>query len=262
MKENDIMKRYLATARMCLVEKSYFGLAELAGQYLLRAAAMGALLMIWRSLYLQGADMEGLTLNELYVYTVLSAALAPLLDVRTPASDWLHDGTMLSMYQRPSSVFGQLIAHTAGGWAMQLMLLSAPAFLLALLCGVDMRPRDFWFLPSLALAVSEGFAVDFLFTCLLIRLRSLAWPVHSLRESLTALLTGALIPFSALPWGIGKVLALTPFGTLAGAPLSLYAGLGDAAGILIAQVFWNLMLWPLAVWGFAKSRERMVSYGG
>ncbi len=256
------MKRYLATAKMCLIEKSYFGLAELAGQYLMQAAAMGALLMIWRSLYLQGADMEGLTLGQFYVYTVLSTVFAPMLDVRTPASDWLHDGTMLSMYQRPSSLFGQLIAHTVGGWATQLALLSVPAFLIALACGVDMTPRSLWFLPSLILAVSEGFAMDFLFTCLMIRLRSLAWPVHSLRESLTALFTGALIPFSALPWDIGRFLALTPFGTLAGAPLALYAGMGDTVPILIAQVFWNLTLWPLAVWGFAKSRERMVSYGG
>jgi ABC-2 type transport system permease protein len=228
----------------------------------MRAAAMGALLLIWRSLFLGGADMEGMTLNQLYVYTVLSTVLSPMLDVRTPASDWLHDGTMLSMYQRPSGVFGQLIAHTVGGWAMQLALLSAPALIVAVLCGVDMRPTNIWFLPSLALAISQGFAVDFLFTCVMIRLRSVAWPVHSLRESLTALLTGALIPFSALPWGVGKFLALTPFGTLAGAPLALYTGLGDAPGILAAQILWNLALWPLAVWGFSKSRERMVSYGG
>ena len=256
------MKRYLATSRMCLIEKSYFGLSELLRQYLLRAGVMGALIMVWRSLYLQGADFEGLTLNQLYVYTVLSTVLRPMLDVRTPASDWLHDGTVLSLYQRPSPIFGQLIAHTVGGWAMQLICLSAPAFLIAALCGVDMTMRSPWFLPSLALSVSEGFAVDFLFTCLMIRLRSLAWPVHSLRESLTALFTGALIPFSALPWGIGDFLALTPLGTLAGAPLSLYSGLGDAKTLLAAQVFWNLALWPLAVWWFNKSRERMVSYGG
>ena len=28
------------------------------------------------------------------------------------------------------------------------------------------------------------------------------------------------------------------------------------------QVFWNLTLWPLALWAFRASRERMVSYGG
>jgi len=29
-----------------------------------------------------------------------------------------------------------------------------------------------------------------------------------------------------------------------------------------AQILWNLMLWPLAAYCFAASRERMVSYGG
>lgn len=256
------MKPFMATAKMCLMEKSYFGLAELAGQSLMRAAAMGALLMVWRSLTLQGVAMDGLSLPQLYAYTVLSTVLAPLLDVRTPASDWLHDGTMLSLYQRPASLFGQLVSHTVGGWAMPLALVSVPAFLLTSLCGVDMAPRTLWFLPSLALAVSQGFAIDFLFTCLIIRLRSIAWPVHSLRESLTALFTGALIPFSAMPWGIGPYLALSPFGTLAGAPLSLYTGLAEPAGILLAQVCWNLLLWPLAIRLFAASRERMVSYGG
>jgi ABC-2 type transport system permease protein len=256
------MKRYLATAKMCLIEKSYFGLAELFGQYVARAAAMGALLMIWRSLFLQGADMGGMTLNQLYVYTVLSTVLSPMLDVRTPASNWLHDGTMLSMYQRPAPVLGQLVAHTVGGWATHFMLLAAPAFVVAMIAGVDMAPKSAWFLPSLFLAVAQGFAVDFLFACVMIRTRSLTWPIIGLRDALNAIFTGAVIPFAAFPWGIGKYLALTPFGMLAGAPLSIYSGLERPGTILVAQLFWTLALWPLAIWWFSKSRERMVSYGG
>lgn len=256
------MKRYLATAKMCLIEKSYFGLAELFGTYLARAIVMGALLMIWRSLFLQGADMGGMTLNQLYVYTVLSTVLNPMLDVHTPASDWWHDGTILSMYQRPTPVLGQLVAHTVGGWVTHFLLLAAPAFLIALLAGVDMTPQSVWFLPSLLLAVTEGFAVDFLFACLTIRTRSLAWPIISLRDALNAIFTGAVIPFAAFPWGIGKYLALTPFGMLAGAPLSIYSGLEQPGTILVAQLIWTLTLWPLAIWWFSKSGERMVSYGG
>lgn len=256
------MRRYLAPAKMCLVEKSYFGLSDLAGQYLIRAATLGALLMIWRSLFSQGADMEGMTLNQLYVYTILSTVLEPMINVRTPASSWLHDGTMLGLYQRPSSIFGQLIAHTMGGWAMPLALISLPVAIIAAVSGVDMRPASMWFLPSLVMSVSAGFAVDFLFACLMIRLRNLEWPVHSLRNSLTALFTGSLIPFAVLPWGLGKYLALTPLGVLAGAPLAIYANLGDVPTLIIAQAAWNLVLWPLAFLCFRKSRERMVSFGG
>ena len=259
------MKHFMAwraTARMCLKEKSYFGLANIIAQYLLRAAGLGALLMIWRSLFMQGADMQGLSLNQVYVYTILSTVLAPLLDVRTPASGWLHDGSVLKLYLRPRSLFAQLAAHTVGGWVLPLAILSFPVMGIALLCGVDLRPASLWFLPSLVLTVSLGFAVDYLFACLLIRLKNLEWCVHSLREGLSALLTGGLIPFAALPWGLGRWLELSPLGTLAGAPLALMAGIGEPARLIAAQLFWNLTLWPLALWAFRASRERMVSDGG
>lgn len=258
----QMIRAGLATMKLCLKEKSYFGFFNQLAQYLLQAGALGALLMIWRSLFLQGADTGDMTLNQLYVYTILSTMLAPMLNIHTPASSWLHDGTMLGLYQRPAGIFAQLAAHTIGAWPMRMGCLSLPVVVVALLCGVDMTPVDGWFLLSLPLAVLQGFAVDFLFACLLIRLRNLEWCVHCLREALTALFTGSLIPFAALPWGLGDLLQLSPLGTLAGAPLGLYTGLANPAVVIPAQILWNLILWPLAIHCFAASRERMVSYGG
>lgn len=252
----------LATAKLCVKEQSYFGFVNLLAQYLLQIGGLAALLMIWRSLFLQGVDTEGMKLEQFYTYTVLSTMLAPLLNIHTPASGWLHDGTMLGLYQRPAGVFAQLAAHTIGGWGMRLLCLSLPVLLISLVSGLDMRPVNLLFFPSLVLSVLQGFAVDFLFACLLIRMRNLEWTVHCLREALTALFTGSLIPFAVLPWGIGNFLQLSPFGTLAGAPLGIYTGLSEPETILIAQIIWNLILWPLAMYCFKASGERMVSYGG
>ena len=252
----------LATMKLCLKEQSYFGFMYLLGQYVLQACALGALLMIWRSLFMQGTPTDGMTLNQFYVYTILSTALAPMLNVRTPASGWLHDGTMLGLYQRPAGVFMQLAAHTIGGWAMRLLCLSVPVAAIAVLGGVDMAIASPWFFVSLPLAVLQGFAVDYLFACLLIRLRNLEWCVHCLREALNALFTGSLIPFAALPWGLGRILQLTPLGTLAGAPLAICTGLEQPGVLIAAQIVWNIVLWPLALRCFDASTERMVSYGG
>ena len=252
----------LATARLCLKEKSYFGFFNQFAQYLLQAGALAAMLMIWRSLALQGADLDGMTSGQLYAYTVLSSVLTPMLNVRTPASGWLHDGTMLSLYQRPAGVFVQLAAHTVGGWGMRLACFSLPVGVIAAACGIHLYPASGWFFLSLALAVLQGFAVDYLFACLLIRLRNLEWCVHCLREALAALFTGSLIPFAVLPWGLGDILSLSPLGTLAGAPLAVCTGLAQPWEILPAQILWNTVLWPLAMRCFAASQERMVSYGG
>lgn len=259
---NRIFRAGLATAKLCFKEQSYFGFANLLAQYLLQAGSLAALLMIWRSLFLQGVDLEGMRLSQFYTYTVLSTMLAPLLNIYTPASGWLHDGTMLGLYQRPAGVFSQLAAHTIGGWGMRLLCLSLPVLVISLAWGLDLRPASLCFFPSLVLSVLQGFAVDFLFACLLIRMRNLEWTVHCLREALTALFTGSLIPFAVLPWGIGDILQLSPFGTLAGAPLAIFTGLSEPELLIITQIIWNVILWPFAVYCFKASGERMVSYGG
>ena len=247
---------------MCMKEKGYFGFGYLLGTYLLRAATMLALLAMWRGLFRQASVHDGLDLSAMLSYTVLGSALEPLLNVRTPASSWLHDGSILSLYLRPAPIFGQLVAHTIGGWLMPLACYTLPVLILAALFGVNLLPASMWFFPSLLLTVAQGFAVDFLFAALLMRMKNLEWTVHSFREALNALFTGALIPFAAMPWGIGKWLALTPLGTLAGAPLALYTGLNRPESVLIPQLIWTVVLWPLAYLAFEKSRERLVSYGG
>jgi len=256
------MRAFWATAAMCVRQSGYFGPIELFSQYALRLLQMLAMAMIWRGLLQSGADAGDLTPAQLIEYTILSSALFPLLNVRTPASSWLHEGTMLSLYGRPSGIFFQLTAHTAGGWAMPMLLYALPVAALSAAAGLIGGPKSGWFFVSLPLAMAQGFAVDFLFACLIIRMRSLSWTVHSMREALSAVLTGGLIPFAAMPWGIGRFLSLTPLGTLAGAPLSLYAGLGDPAPLLAAQILWTATLLPLSSLAFSRARERMVSYGG
>ena len=256
------MKAFFATARMCVRNQSDFGLLDTLGAYLLKLITLAAQWMIWRAILPDGAEIDGMTRQGMLVYVTVSSALAPLLDVRTPASSWLHDGTMLGLFQRPRSVFGQLAAHTAGGWTIPLLCYGLPLLLTASLLGFPPVPVSPWFWPSLLLCISQGFAVDYLFACLLIRMKNMSWTIHSLRGALSALLTGAVIPFALLPWDLGRYLEYTPFGTLAGAALAVYAGAGDTATIITMQIVWNIVLWPAACLCFSRSRERIISYGG
>lgn len=256
------MKAFIATARLCVRNSGEFGLMNTLGEYLLKLIALAAQWMVWRAILPEGVVVDGMTRRGMLVYVTVSSALGPLLDVRTPASSWLHDGTMLGLFQRPRSVYGQLAAHTVGGWLVPLSLYGTPLLALSALMGFPPVPESGWFFPSLLLCVSQGFAVDYLFACWQMRMRNVDWAMYVLRGALAALLTGGLIPFAALPWGMGRWLELSPLGTLAGAPLALLTGLGAPARLIGAQLFWNITLWPLALWAFRASRERMVSYGG
>ena len=259
---NHSLKPYFATARMSALEQSYWGLGEVIGGYAIRALRLLALLMLWKVLFSQGADTGGMTLPMLLSYTAASVALSELFDVRTPASSWMYEGSILSQYMRPMGIFSQLAAHTVGNWIMPLLLFSLPVLALCALMRISVVPQNLWFFVSLPLSISLGFAIDFLFACLVIRVQNAAWLVETIRRGVTALLSGAVIPFALLPWGIGDVLALSPFARVAGASLSLFAGLESAKDILPLQIFWNAVLWPVAVLLFEKGRERMVSHGG
>lgn len=253
--------KYIKIAQMSAQDLTNGGIAYLLPNYLLKVLYLMPLQLLWRSLMQRGVD-AGMTLAQMLTYTFLGAVLSDLLVVRSQASSWLYEGMFISLYQHPTGVILHLAAQTVGRWIPQLLLFTTPMLLAAPLFGVSLLPHSCWAFPSLLLCISLGFAVDILFACVTIRLQNASWLVYVIRNAIQALLSGSVIPFSVLPWGIGDVFRYIPFGSLAAAPLSIYTGLAEAAPIIALQVFWNLLLWPCAIWVFARSRERMVSYGG
>jgi ABC-2 type transport system permease protein len=143
-----------------------------------------------------------------------------------------------------------------------LFFYSLPLLLVLPLFGVDTQPASAGFYPCFMLTVSLGFAVDILFVCLVIRMRNNSWAIHSLRSAVTLLFSGSVIPLTLLPFGLGDAFKFLPFGILAAAPLSVFAGSVNPLDVLPLQVIWNIILWPLAALAFKASKERMVSYGG
>lgn len=253
--------KHLKTAHMSAQNKTNGGMAYLFPGYVLKIIHLVPMLLLWRTLISSGVDV-GMTLAQMLTYTYLGVILSEMLVVRTQASNWLYEGLFISLYQRPVNVAGHLISQTIGGWAPQLALFSLPLLIAAPFLGISLEMHSLWFLPSLFLCITLGFAVDFLFACLIIRLRNASWLVHVIKMAVVSLFSGSVIPFSVLPWGIGTVLQYTPFGSLAGAPLSVFTGISEPLSIIVTQLLWNMALWPLAVAALEKSRERMVSYGG
>ena len=256
-----IFTKYLKTAQMSAQNSTNGGVIYLLLSYLLKIVYLIPLLLLWHTFIDDGVDV-GMSLQQMLTYTYLGAILSEILVVRTQASSWLYEGLFISLYQRPIGVLSHLIFQTVGEWTPQLVLFTLPMIIAAPLFGVSLTVYSLWFFPSLILCVLLGFAVDFLFACLTVRMKNASWLVYVIRTAVVSLLSGSVIPFSALPWGIGTVFQYLPLGSLAGAPLSIYTGLAGPGPILMTQFFWNVVLWPLAIISFKKTQERMVSYGG
>jgi len=256
------MSKYLKTAQMEWRAQTNGGLIYLFPNIIINLLYLLPLMFLWRVIAGdEGADV-GMTLAQLLTYTYVNALLSEMLVVRTFASAWNYNGQLLNLFGRPFTVFGQIMAQTMGGWVPMLVVFSLPMLILAPLFGISVMPATGWFFPSLLLCISLGFAIDFIFSCLTIRLRNAAWLTFSIRMAVVALFSGTMIPFRILPFGLTTFFELQPFGSLGGAPLSLFVGTSDPARIIMIQMFWNAVLWPAAMLWFAQSRERQVSYGG
>ncbi len=258
---------YLATAGVHARQVFDGSLYTLAGEYGVRFLQFWLLTLIWRSLAAGGADLGGMTLESLLTYTLMASILRQQLEIVSPLTSALWEGSIIGRYTRPLPIFGSFVAETVGRrWVPVFLLYSLPLWLIAPLWGVSPLPASLSaagaFAVSLLLSISLGFALDFLFAAFALRMKNGCWAALMLRETLAQLLSGALIPFSLLPWGLGRFLSLLPFGSIASAPLSIYVAAAPARPPLLLQLFWNAVLWPLTLFVYRKNEEEMISFGG
>ena len=254
------MRKYIITAKTALYAQTNGGIIYMFPQILLKAIYLVPLMFIWRIVTASGVD-AGMTLRQLLSYTYVNALLADILVVHTYLNDW-YDSRCETLFTRPMSFYGQVISRTVGEWIPTLLMFSLPMAVIAPLFGIQIIPQTLWVIPSLFLCASLGFAMEILFFCVMIHARHVSWLTSVIRSAVVSFFSGTVIPFRILPFGMDRWMSYQPFGSLGGAPLSLYAGTAEPLNIIAAQIFWNAVLWSAAVLWFNKSRERMVSFGG
>jgi len=255
------MRKYVKTAQTAMQAQTNGGIIYMFPQIIMKIIYLVPLMFIWRIITSNGVD-AGMTLTQLLTYTYINALLTDLLIVKSYITDWDFESKSTALFTRPMSVYGQVISRTAGEWVPALLLFSLPMALLAPLFGIQIIPRTLWVIPSLILCVSLGFAFEFLFFCVTLRLRNVSWLTHVIRSAVVSFFSGTVIPFRILPFGLDRWMSYQPFGSLGGAPLSLFVGTAEPSHIIPVQIFWNALIWSItAVW-FKNSREKMVSFGG
>jgi ABC-2 type transport system permease protein len=234
--------------------------------YLLRALRVLVLIALWRLVLGDAVASTAVPLGTVLTYALLAEVFSEQLAVKTTISDAFWQGSIAQHFLRPMGLAPQFAAEMLGGWIVNFALFSIPLLLAAPLLGVDARPANAFaalaFAASLALAICVGFAIDFIASALTVALEQPVWLVQWVRQAVAVVLSGAVVPLSLLPWGLGPLLEWLPFASLAWAPLAIYTGIGDVGRLLALQAFWALALWPVAAWLWRANREKVVGHGG
>jgi ABC-2 type transport system permease protein len=258
------LRQWVATARLsatsAVADSPLFML-----EFLMRGLRVSVLLSLWRVVLHDEPDSP-LGLEAVLTYTWLSETFASQLSARTSIAEAFWQGTLTQHFLRPMNLVAQFVSETLGQWLVGLLCFSLPLALAAHWLGVDPRPASVSsacaFLLSLPLAVSVGFAIDFIFAALTVALEQPIWQMNWVRQALTVVLSGSLVPLALYPGGVARVIEYLPFAALSWAPLAIYTGSGDVLKLLGLQVFWSCALWPLAGWLWHAHREQVVGYGG
>jgi ABC-2 type transport system permease protein len=112
------------------------------------------------------------------------------------------------------------------------------------------------------LAVAVGLAIEFIFSAMVAMTMSNVYILYQIRDAVTVLLSGAILPLALYPWGLGAIFGWLPFASMASAPLRIYTETGDPFLLLVIQAGWIIILWPLSYGLWRVNRERLTSHGG
>jgi ABC-2 type transport system permease protein len=234
--------------------------------YLLRILRVVLLLSLWRLVLGGRGEISGLTLAAVLTYTLVAEVFAEQLDVTTRIEDTMWEGTLTGRFLQPLRLVGNFAAELAGNWAVTFLTFSVPLLLLSPVLGVNALPASMGdgalFVVSLGLAITLGLAVDFIFCGIAGAIGQNIWIVKYVRNGLSTLLSGALLPLQLLPWGLGDLFMWLPFASMAAAPLRIFTGTGEPIMLLSLQVVWCALMWPLANWIWTANRERLAFHGG
>lgn len=261
------LRQGLVTAGVCAKQMFEGGIWKSAAENLVRLVQFVLFVLLWKGFASAGVDLGGFTLPSLLTYTLLSFALRRQLNILSPATSMLWEGSVIGRYARPMPIYLTYISETIGRWWVPYFLLfTLPLLLVSPLLGIYPLPasaaRGALFFLSLLLSIILGFGIDLLFSALALKIKNAVWIAVRIREAVYNLLSGALIPFALFPPGAARVFALLPFGSVASPPLSIYVGQGNPAQLLALQAFWAVVIWAVAHRFYKKSEEGMVSYGG
>jgi len=260
-----ITRKFVHTAAMEASGSAGENASALVG-LIFRIVRVVVLLSVWRAIFAAKPTEVGLSIEAILTYTLIAEIFADQLSPRTHIEWHMFDGGIAMNYLQPMNLPLQFAARMVGRWIIGLVFVSLPLILLAPWLGVNVWPSSplaaVLFVGSLLLSAVVGVALDFVFAALIVVMQGSAYLIGLVRTAIATVLSGALLPLSVLPYGLGDVFQWLPFASTASSPLRIYTGDGSPTVLIAIQVFWAISLWLLANWLWRVNRERFVSYGG
>ena len=228
------------------------------------------LIALYRALY--AGKPQALPLDHVVTYVWLQQAFFRMLLASDPdLLDKIRTGSIAYDLCRPLNLYGfyyaRIMAQKITGSLMRAIPMLVFAGLLPAGWGISLPASVPGLLLSLAslllglLCVSALENITMAFTMRTLDPRG----VQAMLNLLMMTLSGNILPLTLFPDSWQKVITLLPYAQLLDAPIRLYTGdapVNTAAGILLIQGGWVIVLTALGIWLWNRHQRRMIIQGG
>lgn len=225
---------------------------------------------IWRGLYRNTDYVNGVNLQQMIIYTIISTILGNIFYTNTSGklAKEVSSGSIAYDMCRPFSYLLRYFGEDIGDICSSFILRGIPMFLIASFLFVlpvpDSAIHFILFLVSLVFCYCILWLFDAIFGMINF------WTVGfgnlaQVSNTLVRILSGAFVPLWFYPDKIQEILYLTPFPYSYQAVVSIYigkTGFGESVKILCIQIIWVAILFAVLMILYKKANKKIVIQGG
>ncbi len=224
----------------------------------------------WKALYAGTESAQGVPINDMLTYTVISAVMSVFLspNVERRVIESVRQGTVATDMLKPIRLFGVYFFEDLGYLTSLIFQNAVPILLIASVCIIVPKPASLEAFLLFLLSFVVSFMINWLFSAIFAMWAFTAIemdPMIQVKRHLVRLLSGSIIPIWFFPNWLSGILRFLPFVYIYQLPLELYIGKGSIAEQLPKmgiQLLWLLIL--LAVFLTLEKRvlRRVLVQGG
>ncbi|MDO4977649.1 MAG: ABC-2 family transporter protein [Eubacteriales bacterium] len=243
---------------------------DVYGNILMQTIIMIASAYFWKALFKNASSIQGVTVETMMTYTVISSLISVLLtcNVERRIMKSVEKGTVAIDLMRPVNIFHVYFAENLGSIVALIFQNLLPILLIgSLLIGIPApasKESLLFFFPSLLLAFFINWFLAVIFGMWAFTAISMD-PLIQVKKHLIRLLSGSIIPLWFFPAWLKTILKCLPFIYLYQIPLDLYIGKYDKASLFqgfMIQIIWVIGLYLCYRYLSSRVSKKVMVQGG
>lgn len=243
---------------------------DVYGNIILQCIIMFATAFFWRALYKGTDTVQGIGVESMLVYTVISSMMSVLFmtGVEYRVIQSVEKGTVATDMLKPINLFGIYFFEDLGTITALIFQNMLPIFLIGSMLIVVPKPAGvgafLLFLVSLVMAFYINWLLAVCFSMWAFTAINMN-PMVQVKKHLIRLLSGSIIPMWFFPEWLAGVLNVLPFVYIYQLPLDIYigkAGVKEAAPRLCIQFVWVCILFALFCFLQKRVTKKVMVQGG